>query len=109
MRHCSFSLFIAIISFLISCDSGGGSTSGGNSYSPSFTGNTDSSSGTYVLRTVNTVYANGASAGCYEVIQRGRSQYARRVGGIQEYDLNIDYNNGYNYVFWNGAAWLFFY
>ncbi len=55
MRHCRSLLLIAIISFLISCDNGGGSTPSGNSYSPSFTGNSDSSSGTYVLRNVNTV------------------------------------------------------
>lgn len=97
------------VCIFVGCDSRGGSSNSEGNYSPSFTGSGDSNSGTYVLRTVTAVYSNGASAGRYEVIQRGSYQYARREGGTLEYNITEDYQNGFNYVFWNGAAWLYFY
>lgn len=106
MKRILFLLFSICI--LISCDNRSGS-SGGGSYTPSFTGSDDSNSGAYVLRTVTAFYPNGASAGRYEIVQRGSYQYARREGGTQEYDISEDYQNGFNYVFWNGASYLFFY
>lgn len=94
---------------LLGCNNRSGSGSSGGGYSPSFTGSSSSESGTYVIRTVPTVYIDGTPAGKYEVIQRGSSQYVRRVGGTQEYNFIEDYQYGFNYVFWNGVAWLYFY
>lgn len=107
MRRILYLIFGVCI--LIGCESRSGSSNSVGSYSPSFTGNDDTGSGAYVLRTVTAFYSNGASAGRYEIVQRGSYQYARREGGTQEYDINVDSQNGFNYVFWNGAAWLFFY
>lgn len=104
MKRILFLFFSVCI--LIGCESRSGSNSSRDSYSPSFTGNDDS--GSRVLRTVTAFYSNGASAGRYEIVQRGSYQYARREGGIQEYSINVDYQNGFNF-FWNGATYLFFY
>ena len=103
-----FFILLSIVCLLTSCDSRSGGN-GGGSYNPSFTGSGDSNSSAFILRTVTAFYSNGASAGRYEVVQRGSYQYARREGGTQEYSINADYQNGFNYVFWNGAAWLYFY
>ena len=104
-------ILLAVVFALQSCDSDSGSeyrpvtTPGG--YNPSFTG---SSSNSYVLRTVTAFYSSGTSAGRFEVIQKGNGfQYARRVGGTLEYQVNPDHTHGYNYVFWDGASWLYFY
>lgn len=102
-------VLLSMVCFLTSCDSRSGGNSGVGSYNPSFTGSGDSNSGAFVLRTVTAFYSNGVSAGRYEIVQRGSYQYARIEGGTQEYSINEDYQNGFNYVFWNGAAWLFFY
>lgn len=106
MKRILYLLFGVCI--LIGCESRSGSSNSVGSYSPSFTGNDDTGSGTYVIRTVPTVYIDGTPAGRYEVIQRGSYQYVRRVGGTQEYGFSEDYQYGFNYVFWNGAAWLYF-
>ena len=105
MKKVLFTMLVCAL--LVGCDS----RSGGNRsvYSPTFTGSDNSSSGTYVIRTVPTCYSDGTPAGYYEVVQRGAVQYVRRVNGTQEYNFNEDFQNGFNYVFWNGAAWLYFY
>lgn len=101
-------IIISIVCLLIGCDSN--SNSGGGGYNPSFTGNGNSESDAFVLRTVTAFYSNGAAASPhYEIIQRGSSQYARMEGGTNEYPINVDSNYGFNYVFWNGASWLYFY
>lgn len=107
MKRIFFLVFCG--SILVSCDNRSGSSSSGGDYNPSFTGSGDSESGTYVIGVVSTVYYDGAPAGKYEVIQRGSSQYVRRVGGTQEYSFFEDHQYGYNYTFWNGATWLFFF
>lgn len=47
-------------------------------------GSGDTESCAYILRTVTAFYSNGASAGRFEVVQRGSYQYARKEGGTQE-------------------------
>lgn len=79
------------------------------SYEPSFTGNSDSSSGAYILRTVSAYYDNGNFAGKYEIIQRGDFEYARRQGETNEYIVSKNPSNGYGFFFWNGATYLYYY
>lgn len=103
-------LFLLLsVCILAGCANRSRSSSSGGGYSPSFMGSGDTESCAYILRTVTAFYSNGASAGRFEVVQRGSYQYARKEGGTQEYNIIVDYQNGFNYVFWNGASWLYFY
>lgn len=84
---------ISIVCLLIGCDSRSGSNTVGGSYNPPFTGSSNTESDAIVLRNVTALYSNGTPATPrYEIVQRGRSQYARMEGGTIEYPINVDSN-----------------